>query len=106
MPSLLSFLRLPLILLLVAALMCVGCVTPTTYSAQIDADAALTTADVGADAELGQGLQTTGHGEAALAFWILAGMMIAAVVTIDLLLLPFTYHDPFPCCRGVVTICD
>jgi hypothetical protein len=51
------------------------------------------------------GLQKTGSGEAKIAAYIFVGMLIAAVVTIDLLLLPFTTHDPFPCCRGVITIC-
>jgi uncharacterized protein YceK len=51
----------------------------------------------------GDSYQTVGHGEAVA--WIAVGFLVAAVVFVDLILLPVTYEDPFPCCREVVTLC-
>ena len=49
-----------------------------------------------------QGLQQTGD-EAAL--YLVVGVLLVAALTIDLLLLPFTGSDPFPCCRAAASIC-
>ncbi|MBL4849158.1 MAG: hypothetical protein JKY65_26840 [Planctomycetes bacterium] len=46
--------------------------------------------------------KVSGGGE--VARWFLIGSLLAAVVFIDLLILPATYNDPFPCCRAVVSI--
>lgn len=50
------------------------------------------------------GLQPVRHHRAAK--YALAGFLIALVVTIDLLILPFTvHHHPFPCCRAALRMC-
>ena len=59
-----------------------------------------------AHGKAGKGLKTTGRAEARAAAWIFVGIVITAVVVVDLLILPATYEDPFPCCRAVVTVCD
>lgn len=51
-----------------------------------------------------RGLAETRGGEK-VAGWILVGVLISFVVAIDLLLLPATHHDPFPCCRAVIQLC-
>jgi hypothetical protein len=39
------------------------------------------------------------------ALYPLVGALVVTVAIVDLMLLPFTYRDPFPCCRGVLRLC-
>lgn len=80
----------------------VGCVAPTTWTHTRDAGVTQTTTWDG-----GQATQTQvrHHGGEKVLLYVAAGFLIATVFTVDLFLLPFTYHHPFPCCRGVLHIC-
>lgn len=61
------------------------------------------TASAGSSAGGHQKVRNSG-GE--VAKWVLIGSLLAAVVFIDLIILPATYHDPFPCCRAIVVSCN
>lgn len=92
-------------LLLVFVLFCQGCASHLARPALAGGEAALATADHGHDhAQHPHDLQQTSDG-GKIAAWFAVGLLLVAVVTIDLLLLPATIHDPFPCCRGVLSIC-
>ena len=52
-----------------------------------------------------EGALAEARGGEKIAGWVLVGLLIGFVVTIDLMLLPWTSHDPFPCCRAVVQLC-
>ena len=57
-------------------------------------------------ADSDHGPQPIGHRHAGkAATWVAVGFLLALVVTVDLLILPFTHNEPFPCCRGVLHIC-
>lgn len=61
--------------------------------------------ELSAGATPGGGHQKVGsRGE--VAKWVLIGSLLAFVVFVDVLILPATYHDPFPCCRAVVVACN
>lgn len=61
------------------------------------------TSHASADATPGTKHTVSSKGE--VAKWIFIGTLLAAVVLIDVLILPATYHDPFPCCRAIVVSC-
>lgn len=94
------------IVALILALIGTGCATPATYSAS--GDASLQTATAGGQSQLalckGHPAKHQKVGDKT-ALYVLAGFLIATVVVIDLLILPFTYSDPFPCARGVIHLC-
>lgn len=90
-------------LLLVLCLFTSGCAATRGHALASAGDGDLETLTVaGAD----HGPQPIGHRHAGkAATWVAVGFLLALVVTVDLLILPFTHHDPFPCCRGVLHIC-
>jgi hypothetical protein len=109
-PSLVVWQRHLTSLLLALSLLITGCAAtgpPAPADAGAPGDpcacadgAGLATSDGGAE----RGLRPARHGKAAA--WVAAGFLLAAVVTIDLLILPFTvHHHPFPCCRAVLHLC-
>ena len=53
----------------------------------------------------GSGHQKVGS-KGEVAKWIFIGSLLALVVFVDVLILPATYHDPFPCCRAIVVSCN
>lgn len=53
-------------------------------------------------ADAGPGAKQSVSSKGEVAKWIFIGTLLAAVVFIDVLILPATYHDPFPCCRAVI----
>ena len=89
-------LRVVLCALLALTLLCgSGCAAFRSAFAPSHAHAHADGADVGGYAKV------SSKGE--IARWILIGTIITAVVFVDLLILPATYHDPFPCCRAVIS---
>jgi hypothetical protein len=91
-------------LLLMFALVFQGCAAHAPRPASGPDAGGLVKAD--AQDAPGDGLQQTSSGGEKVAAFFLVGLLLVTVVTIDLLLLPATYHDPFPCCRSVITICN
>lgn len=95
-----------MILLLIVSILNVGCASRATYATGQGPDGITTVsaggAHLGVDAH---GHYRQVHGGGDWPVWVAAGFLLATVVTIDLLILPFTTHDPFPCCRGVLELC-
>ena len=104
MNSLPSYLKNLLLLLVVLALVNVGCVSSPPCTASGGHGDLSVAVDGGGAVDRGHGHQRV-SGEGKVAAWVLVGLLLALVVTIDLLILPATHHDPFPCCRAVVSIC-
>lgn len=61
--------------------------------------------ELSAGATPGSGHKKVGS-EAEIAKWVLIGTLITFVVFVDVVILPATYHDPFPCCRAIVVACN
>lgn len=96
-----TWLKQLLALLLVLSVFLSGCATTRGPATCAGGDDHTTLS--AADGAAGHGLQPVRHRHGAT--WIAVGFLIALVVTIDLLILPFTHEDPFPCCRGVLHVC-
>jgi hypothetical protein len=85
--------------LFLGLLFSVGCATGS-YG---HVDAELVSAQAGT--HLQAGLQQTGSGEAKAILYCVVGILLVAALVIDIIALPGTCHDPFPCCRGIISIC-
>lgn len=96
------------IVVLIFALLNVGCATPASYATAGGGDSAVSLASGGSHIGV-DGSQHANHrqvrGGDRWPLWVAAGILITAVVVLDLLILPATYHDPFPCSRGVISWC-
>jgi hypothetical protein len=98
-----SFAKNALLLLLALSLVFnVGCGAPG-YANLGGGDEVVCASDSG---DAGDGVRQIRHGGGELAVYAFVGLLIVTVFTLDLLLLPFTKHDPFPCCRGVLSLCN
>jgi len=102
MPSLRNLLLLGLALSLVLN---VGCVSAAgSHLAGGDQASATQCLDHSDHGDL-EAAEIGHHGAARAGLYAFAGLAIVTVALVDVLLLPFTYRRPFPCCRGVLSIC-
>ncbi|MGE0711712.1 MAG: hypothetical protein AB7N76_26705 [Planctomycetota bacterium] len=99
-----TFQRIVALLLAVVLFCSAGCATAHGPLGAVQSDGTYVTAHDGGQQPAH--LERTGHHGGKVAAWVFVGMLLAAVVVVDLVILPATHHDPFPCCRAVIHICD